>query len=76
MLTVVFLTALLLAAITLGGIFIPVFVIAALVWMVTLPLRLLIKLVAFVIGGVFRLVFGLVGGVLRLMFVPFRLVAR
>jgi hypothetical protein len=49
-----------------GAVAIPFIVIAALIWLVTFPLRLLLKL----IGGILGMVFGLLGGLIGLVIAP------
>ena len=62
MLTVLAFSALAVAGVAIGGaLFIPLIVIGGLIWLITLPIRLLF---GFVFGGLFRLVFGLFGAVL------------
>jgi hypothetical protein len=49
-----------------GVVAIPFLVMGALFWLITLPLRILFKL----IGGLFGMVFGLLGGLLGLIIAP------
>lgn len=54
-----------------GVVAVPVLVLAALFWLILLPIKLL---VGFVFGGFFRLVFGLLGAVLGVIMIPLLMV--
>lgn len=64
MLKLLFFSALVLAAVTFGApIFFPLVMLMGLIWLVTLPFRLLFGL----LGGVFHILFGIVGAVLAVL---------
>ena len=68
MLTFLLFSLVALAALAFGGVFaLPLLVIGAVIWLVTLPFRLLF---GFVFGGLFRLVFGIVGVLLGVVLAP------
>jgi hypothetical protein len=70
MLKILFFSAMAIAAVTLGGVvFIPLLIIGALIWLITLPFRLVFSLV----GGLICAVFAIVSAVLV---APFRLLRR
>jgi hypothetical protein len=50
-----------------GALALPLFAIAAVLWLVTLPIRLLF---GFLFGGLFRLVFGIVGALIGIILFP------
>jgi hypothetical protein len=53
-----------------GALALPLLAIAAVVWLVTLPFRLLFGLVFGVLGGLFRLVFGIGGALIGIILFP------
>ena len=68
MLKFLFFSALVLAAVTLGApIFFPLLILLTLVWLPTLPFRLVFGLTA----GIIKLAFGIVGAVIGIVFSPF-----
>ena len=71
MLKFLFFSALVLAAVTIGApIFFPLLLIFGLIWLITLPIRLVFG----VVGWMFHLIFGLIGIVLSVVFAPITLV--
>ena len=67
MLKFFFFSALVISALTVGGVlFVPLVILIAVIWLITLPFRLVFALV----GGLLQLTFGLLGAVLL---APFRL---
>ena len=71
MLKFLFVSALVLAAVTLGApIFFPLLLIVGVVWLVTLPIRLMFGLA----GWLLHLVFALIGIVFAIAFAPITLV--
>jgi hypothetical protein len=70
MLKFFFFSALVMSALTVGGIlFVPLLILGAMIWLVTLPFRLAFALV----GGLIHAVFAIIGAVL---FAPVRLLRR
>jgi hypothetical protein len=68
MLTFLFFSALALVAFATGGLFlIPFLIVGAVIWLITLPFRLLF-------GGLFRLIFGIGGALLGIVLAPLILV--
>jgi len=71
MLKFLFFSALVLAAVTIGApIFFPLLLIFGVLWLITLPIRLVFGMV----GWVFHLIFALIGLVLGVVFAPVMLV--
>ena len=67
MLKFLFFSALVLAAVTVGApIFIPLLILISLIWLITLPIRLVFGLTA----GAIHLVFGIISAVIALVFSP------
>src|SRR5688572_26554027 len=64
MLTFLLISALILAVLGFGAISLPFLIVGAVIWLVTLPIRLLF---GFVLGGFFRVIFGVFGGLLGLL---------
>ena len=68
MLKFLFFSALVLAAVTLGApIFFPLLILLTLVWLLTLPFRIVFGLTAWII----KFAFGIVGAVIGIVFSPF-----
>ena len=67
MLTFLLISALILAVLGFGAISLPFLIVGAVIWLVTLPIRLLF---GFVLGGFFRVIFGVLGGLLGLVLAP------
>ena len=71
MLKFLFFSALVLAAVTIGApILFPLLLIFGVLWLITLPIRLVFGMV----GWVFHMIFGLLGLVLGVVFAPLTLV--
>ena len=67
MLKFLFFSALVLAAVTIGApVLIPLLILFSLLWLITLPIRLVFGLTA----GVIHLVFGIIGAIFSLVFAP------
>jgi len=61
-------SALVLAAVTIGApIFFPLLIVFSLIWLITLPIRLVFGLTAVVM----KLIFGIIGAVFGVLFAPF-----
>jgi hypothetical protein len=71
MLTFLVFVAVAMAIAGLGVFAVPLLLVAAVIWLVLLPIKLL---VGFIFGGLFRLVFGLIGALLGLVLAPIVLV--
>ncbi|HZJ34239.1 MAG TPA: hypothetical protein VFD21_21885 [Vicinamibacterales bacterium] len=68
MLKFLFFSALVVAAVTLGApIFFPLLIVFSLIWLITLPIRLVFGLTAVVM----KLIFGIIGAVFSIVFAPF-----
>ena len=68
MLKFLFFSALVLAAVTVGApILIPLLIVFSLIWLITLPIRLVFGLT----GVVMKLIFGIIGAVFGVLFAPF-----
>jgi hypothetical protein len=68
MLKLLFFSALALAAVTIGApVFFPLLIVFALIWLITLPIRLVFGLT----GVVIKLILGLIGAVFGILFSPF-----
>ena len=67
MLTFLLVSSLALAFLGFGFLALPLIVVFGLIWLITLPIRLLF---GFVFGGLFRVLFGLLGGLLGLILGP------
>jgi hypothetical protein len=68
MLKFLFFSALAVAAVTLGApIFFPLLIVFSLIWLITLPIRLVFGLTAVVM----KLIFGIIGAVFGIVFAPF-----
>ena len=73
MLKFLFFSALVISSLTFGGVvFVPLLILGMVIWLITLPFRLVFG----VMGGLVQLVLGLVGAVFALVFAPFRLLRR
>jgi hypothetical protein len=71
MLKFLFFSALVLAAVTVGApIFFPLLIVFSLIWLITLPIRLVFGLT----GLVMKLIVGIVGAVFGILFSPFVLI--
>jgi hypothetical protein len=70
MLTFLLFVLIAVAAVALGGaVFIPIILFVGLIWLITLPFRLVLVL----IRGIFRLSFGLVGALFLILLAPIRI---
>jgi hypothetical protein len=67
MLTFLLAGAMVLAVLGFGMFALPLLIVGGVLWLVTLPIRLLF---GFVFGGLFRLFFGLLGGLFSLILIP------
>ena len=73
MLTFFFFSALVIAAMTFGAVvFVPLMIIGAVIWLLTLPFRLLFAL----IGAVIHLAAAVVGAAVSLLLAPFRVLRK
>jgi len=68
MLKLLFFSALVLAAVTVGApIFFPLLIVFSVIWLITLPIRLALGLT----GVVIKLILGIVGALFGIVFAPF-----